>query len=293
MAVDPVWVLLDPKAWLDDDPTSDGASSDWEKKLLGAVVRDFYDPRTRQPNDPSRYCHHHSIITRELSDFVLSVTAGDERGVEATLTRCLGARVQRAARVGVDLAGKAVTFRRLDQDEDYWETVRRDVAVQRVLPGWLKKAGKTKVGGAGRWPLVCLVTGIGVCQGVEFEWETTRIAERRAHGEIPLDAVVSVAAGSPLPVPVGLDVKVTLAKKKTDVVVFKAKGARRSVFALELKVIQKQGWVAREIVLGGGPKIESGHQLGDSDEDDGEEDIDVEELVLHTLPTDQIQPKES
>ncbi|KAI1321723.1 hypothetical protein F5Y16DRAFT_66184 [Xylariaceae sp. FL0255] len=286
MGVDPVWVILNPRSWF-DEPDNNHEGRHWEHRLLGAITPDFYDARTRKPDNTKRYLpEEEGIINREINDFVLSAAGHDERTVDAKLTSYLGAKVVRASTATVDLSTKAVTFRRLDQDADYWESVRNDVSLQGFLSDWLKEAGKH-----GR-PEVCLITGIGICQGVEFEWDVDRISKRRANAELPLDAIITVAAGSPLPVPIGSNAKMELAKVNTNVIAFRGRSSKRSVFALELKVIQRKGWIHKKITISRGPKIEDGHQLADDDDDDDGCDIDVDDLELHTMPSDLVQEKE-
>jgi hypothetical protein len=278
MGVDSVWVVLEPKAWVDDT---------WEKKLLGVVVRDFYTPTNRKPDDPSRYHpNENGIITREFTDFVLNNEASSDTNIEARLTVLLGAKVINTSSIKVDLSAKTVRLRRLDQDEDYWEKLREDLSLKRVLPTWIKKAGKRG------FPDVCLVVGIAICEDVEIEWDKKRIAKREADGQFPLDVVITVAAGSILPVPVGSNIEATVAKEKTQVYVFKAKQAKKSIFALELKVIEREGWIETRTILGRGPAVEQGHELGDNDDDDDDDDeVEVADLVLHELRSIPVKPK--
>jgi hypothetical protein len=269
MGVDSTWAVLEPKAWVDDS---------WEKKLLGVVVRDFYTPTNRKPDDPARYHPNESgFITREFTDFVLNNETSNSTNIEAKLTVLLGAKVVNTSSVKVDLSAKTVRLRRLDQDEDYWDKIKGDLSLQRVLPTWIKKAGKKN------YPAVCLVVGVAICEDVEVEWDKTRIAERKANGEFPLDVVISAAAGSPLPIPIGANVKATVAKENTQVYVFKAKQAKKSIFALELKVIERKGWTGTRTDLGRGPAVEQGHQLAGSDSDDDDDEVEVADLVLHEL----------
>lgn len=197
----------------------------------------------------------------------------------------LGAKVVNTSSTKVDLSAKTVRLRRLDQDEDYWEKIKGDLSLKRVLPTWIKKAGK------GGFPDVCLVVGIAICEDVEIEWEKERIATRKAGGQFPLDAVITVAAGSPLPLPAGAHIEATVAKEKTQVYVFKAKQAKKSIFALELKVIEREGWTGTRTILGRGPAVEQGHELGDSDDDDDDDEVEVEGLVLHELRSIPVKPQ--
>lgn len=288
MGVDPVWVILEPKYWLDVSP-NEPQSRNWEHRLLGAVTPDFYNASDRKPNSTKRFLPDEKaedgIITREINDFVLNTAGEDDSAVDAKLTSYLGAKVVRASTTKVDLSTKAVTFRRLDQPNDYWEKLRDDSSLQNVLPGWLKRAGKDK------WPEVCLITGIGICQGAEFEWDTKRIEDRIKRLELPLDAIITVAAGSPLPIPAGLDAGVELAKEKTNVVAFRGKSSKKSVFALELRAIQTKGFIRKEVILARGPEVEDGHRLGGEEDEDSEvdSDFDIENLELRTLPINDIQ----
>ncbi len=79
--------------------------------------------------------------------------------------------------------------------------------------------------------------------------------KRVAEGELPQDVIISAAAGSPLPLPVGANITATVAKEKTQVYVFKAKQAKKSIFALELKAIERKGWTGTRTILGRGPAV--------------------------------------
>ena len=134
MGVDSTWVILEPKAWVDDT---------WEKKLLGAVVRDFYTPTNRKPDDPSRYYpKEDEFIRRNFTDFVLNNDDKRESSLEAKLTVLLGAKVKNTSSTKIDLSAKMIRLVRLDQDEDYWEKLKDDLSLQKILPTWVKKAGK-------------------------------------------------------------------------------------------------------------------------------------------------------
>jgi hypothetical protein len=287
MGVDPVWVILRPDAWL-DEPGNNPKSRQLEKQLLGAVIPDFYDPRNTKPLNPSRYwpkIADQGISTRTMNDFVLNTDAQTSTGVEGNLTKYLGAKVTKASTTGINLSTKAVTFRRLKQTDDYWKEVRNDESLREVLPGWIKRAGKHKM------PQVCLIVGIGICQGVEAEWNQERIKEREAQLDFPLDMIIDAAVALPPSIPMGLDSQLKVAEKNTDVKLFRSKSSQRSVFALELQTIQIPGWnpwTKKQPQLGRGPNVEEGHGLGDGDEEDGEE-IDVDKLELYTPPDDLVQ----
>jgi len=47
-----------------------------------------------------------------------------------------------------------------------------------------------------------------------------------------------------------------------------------------LKVIEREGWTGTRTILGRGPAVEQGHELGDDDDDD---EMEVAGLVLHEL----------
>jgi hypothetical protein len=199
--------------------------------------------------------------------------------MEAKLTILRGAKVVNTSSSKVDLSEKTVGLRRLDQDEDYWEKLKEGLSLKRVLPTWIKKAGKTSS------PDVCLVIGVAICEDVEVEWNKTRIAKRVAEGELPLDVIISAAAGSPLPLPDGANITATVAKEKTQVYVVQAKQSKKSIFAPELKVIERKGWTGTGTgtILGCGPAVEEGHQLAGSDEDDYDDEVEVGDLILHEL----------
>jgi hypothetical protein len=269
MGVDSVWAVLEPKAWVDDSR---------EKKLLGVVVRDYYNPTNRKPDDPERYLPktESGYITSEFNDFVLSNEGSTGTNVEAKLTDLLHAKVLNTSSTKVDLSAKMVKLRRLDQDEDYWEKLKEDHSLKRVLPTWIKRAGK------GGFPHVCLVVGVAICEDVEVEWDKTRVAKREAGGEFPLDVIISAAVGLPIPLPGG-NIAASVARETTQAYVFRAKQAKKSIFALELKVIERKGWTGTRTILGRGPAVEDGHQLAGSDEDDEDDEVDVDDLVLHKL----------
>ena len=248
----------------------------------------LFTPTNRKPDDPSRYHpDENGIITREFTDFVLNNEASSDTSIEARLTVLLGTKVINTSSAKVDLSAKVVRLRRLTRMRTM-EKMRGDLSLKRVLPTWIKKAGKRG------FPNVCLVVGIAICEDVEIEWDKTRIAKREADGQLPLDVVITAAAGSPLPLPVGANIKAAVAKEKTQVYVFKAKQAKKSIFALELKVIEREGWTGTRTVLGRGPAVEQGHELGGDDDDDDDDDYDeveVANLVLHELRSIPVKPQ--
>jgi hypothetical protein len=267
MGVDPVWVILDPKAWID---------ASWEKKLLGAVVRDFYSPTdNRKPDDPSRY-YDETPISRTFNDFVLTNKSSGETNVEAKLTTLIGAKVGKTTSQNIDLTSKTVELRRLNQHDEYWERVTKDLSLNQYLPMWIKKSRKK---GA---PNVCLVVGIAICENVEVEWEESKIVQRKASGEFPLD-VITVAAGVPLPL--GANLQATVTGEATHISIFKAKNVEQSIFALELKVVETEGWIRPSYIVGRGPKVEPSRELADTDDDDDDdgdsEGVEIEDLALH------------
>ena len=83
-----------------------------------------------------------------------------------------------------------------------------------------------------------------------------------------------------------------MAKEKTQVYVFKTKQAKKSIFALELKVIEREGWTGTRIILDRGPAVEQGRELGDNnDDDDDDDEVEVADLVLHERRSIPVKPQ--
>lgn len=155
----------------------------------------------------------------------------------------------------------------MDEEEFYFKTfLNRENSVRESLQDWWGTVGKRRYGGAKeKFPPICLIKGVLVGEEVETEWNRERIAERGAGGEVPLDTVVTVAAGLPLPVDLGVlgNVGVEVAKKETEVKLFRSRqGPGKVIFAVEVVAVEQQmkGWFwerKKEFKLGGG--VEPGY----------------------------------
>lgn len=177
MTSDSAWAILEQKYWPEASEIG---------KYLGAVVKNYVDPSNCRPDDPTRYIKEYDpaeqrVKPRELFDFVLKLTAESTVNLEGKLTNLFGGTVANTTKSKVDLSSKRITLHCLDQDEIYWNEVKKDESVQDTVPVWIKKARKAD------GPEVCLIIGVAICEGMEFEWEETRIGEREAKGNLPID----------------------------------------------------------------------------------------------------------
>lgn len=258
---DAVWVILKAEAWLE---------ASWSTKILGAAVPNFYSPSENfTPTNPTRYYKPKDLVRIKFNDFVLPKRQRRGFSVEGKLMSLFGAKVESVSADGVDLTSKMIELKRLSQHDDYWDKIRDDPSVKLALQKWIRNARMSL-----KKEYVCLVVGIALCSDVEIEWDDSRVAQRRANLELPVDEIM-VAAGVPLPVGPAANPRFTVSSEAKQVSVFAVKRKEQSIFALELKVIERKGWTQKDYLLSArGPNLPPNRHLG------GDNYV-REEFVLH------------
>lgn len=264
-------MILKYQAWLD--------ASKFEDTILGAVVRQPLKPSNDYvPDAPLRH-NNSELVEGTLTDFLLAGSGASSRDASAALGSVAGVSWRGNTGDGVNLAGKLVRYRRLQQHGRFWERLRADPAVRGAVPGWVSLLNA--------WP-PCLVVGVMTAEDVELDYSGA--AGRAASGglELPLATVGLAAAGVP---PLGGSPGVAgaggasaaVGSSRRFATVFRAKSARSSIFALELRVVTTGLFRRRELALKeGGPKVDLGRLAGDegsSDDDEEDEPPKAEDLI--------------
>ncbi|EUC40017.1 hypothetical protein COCMIDRAFT_67958, partial [Bipolaris oryzae ATCC 44560] len=171
----------------------------------------------------------------------------------------------------VKLAGKSITYKRLQQHSQFWDKLKADKAVIDTVPIWVKDA-------KGRPP--CLVVGIMIAEDVELDFSGASKRETDGGVEIPIAKIAMAVTAAPLPPNLGLgNVSAGAGTAHTFASVFKAKTAKSNIFALELQkveVARSSGWWGRKkqlILTDDAPDFDDGRLMGRDDNDSDDEDL--------------------
>ncbi|OAL57236.1 hypothetical protein IQ07DRAFT_30880 [Pyrenochaeta sp. DS3sAY3a] len=170
----------------------------------------------------------------------------------------------------VNLAGKVIRYKRLEQHSLFWRELVTDSEFIGTVPRW--------VAGAKTWP-PCLVVGITIAEQVEIQSLGTEHHERLGKIELPIAAVANFLPAVAHP---GMQAG-TQYDHTSD---FKATIPRAEIFALELRTISAQRkWLRKRKLLfyEYGPTLGSARLAGNSDSDEDDEVPEVEDLVLGTF----------
>jgi len=274
---DPEFFFLKPTAWLDAEK--------WEKKMLGAFVKEFPSPTNgfvaESGLEPkSLFEQYDSFGTEDgqFNDFVVDAHASSKKGASATLKSLANVSFDGETKHAHSLEGKHLRFRRLTQLDVFFDKAKNDVEVKKRVPGWIKSGLKISV---------CVVIGIMICEDVEVVWEESAQKEVEAKGEIPIATIARAAAGVP-PIPGATDDTGNLGgeytAQKEEGKVFRAKTGEKKIFALQLRTVTKGRMLKliqrNELRMGDdGPSADQGRKFG-VDEKTPLDDVDDNELFL-------------
>lgn len=270
MKGDPEFVILKYQSWLDTEK--------FEKEVLGAIVKQYLSPV--QDYCPVNEAQWNKLKFTEgyLTDFDL--TNSNEGGVSATasLKSLAGFKFSAATEDKVHLEGKLIRFKRLLQQDQFFDERKTDPIVIQTVPRWIK------------WPYlhpVWVVVGIMTCEDVTFNFENKR--------ELHVDGHVEVSVGevtvAEMPLGDAGDLKVSVGAHKKTATVFTAKSGRNQIFALELRKVTTSKFKPNMLKMrNSGPSLEDGrlaaNNSDESDDSDGEaardlkRPVTVDELIL-------------
>lgn len=269
MKGDPEFVILKYLAWLD--------ASKFEDAILGAVVRNPLSPSNDYvPKVPQRP-RDVDFVEGSLTDFLLASSTASSSEASAALGTVAGMSLKGNTQDSLQLAGKLVRYRRLQQHSDFWETLRADTTVQDTVLGWIKSRDTLPP---------CLVVGVMTAEEVDIDYSGA--IEKNIDGklEAPLATVGLAAAGVPTGLLGGVDagtVHANAGSGRRLASVFRAKSASSRIFALELRVVTTKWLWQRQLKLQEiGPKFAVGRLAGAGNESDSEEEMtpEAEDLVL-------------
>lgn len=284
MEGDPKFVILSHKSWLDAEK--------FENAILGAIVRLPLKPTVAyEPNTPLRH-NKEELVEGHFTEFLLDTSSSSSRDASATLGLIKNISWKGNTDASQHLTGKVLRLKQLQQHDRFWQSLRTDPDVLKVVPGWISATNP--------WP-PCLVVGIMIAEEVELN--NAGNTERHTHGEVevPLASVAAAAAGFPaaglgsiLGGGGGSDVgkmAVGLDSGRQVATGFQAKSQGSKIFALELRVVTNKWLRRRELkLMDDGPKVKGGRLAGDGkgsearmeDEEDGDEE-EKADLILGML----------
>ncbi|KAK3177309.1 hypothetical protein K4F52_009875 [Lecanicillium sp. MT-2017a] len=237
MKGDPQFVILKYHAWPD---------ARLESKLLGAIIKEPLKPTNNYiPESPLKY-NHEELFEGSLTDFVLANTAGNTTEASAKLKSIASISFNGQVNDAVNLNGKIIRYKRLQQIDNFWEALIQDKTVQQKLPMWISYFK----------PPPCLVVGIMVCEDVEISFAGEASRQVNGQVELPIGAI-TVAAGLPGgAVDVQASAGAGVAQKTATI--FNAAMGQGRIFALELQKITTKGIMQNQMALSrNGPKFDA------------------------------------
>jgi hypothetical protein len=217
MKGNPSSVILKHSAWLD--------ASKYESQILGSIIRQpLRTTNDFVPSDPLQYNAFDLVEpTERLTDFVLENTGTDTSHATAKLSSIAHLNFEGETTESVELAGKSITYKRLQQHSQFWDKLKANKAVIDTVPIWVKDA-------KGRPP--CLVVGIMVAEDVELDFSGASKRETDGGVEAPIAKIATTVTAAPLPPNLG-NVSAGAVTAHTSASVFKAKTAKSNIFALD------------------------------------------------------------
>jgi hypothetical protein len=257
MIGDPSFVILKYSTWLD--------TSQYESQILGSIVRRPLMPTNDYvPTSPLQYNAFDLVEPNEpLTEFVLENTSTDSNNTRITLASIAHIDFKGSTTESVKLAGKSITYKRLQQHTQFWNKLKRDPAVEKEVPTWVKD----NIG----WP-PCLVVGIMIAETVDLDYSGASQRETDGGIEIPIAKIAMAATATPVAPQVD-NMAAEGGTARNVASVFKAKTGKSSIFALELQKIgfaKSSGWWSgkRSLELeDDGPHFDEGRLMGEHDDD--------------------------
>lgn len=267
MKGDPEFVILKYQSWLDTET--------FEREVVGAIVKQYLSPvQDYCPVDEAQW-NKLKFTEGCLNDFDL--TNSKEGGVSATasLESLAGFNINADMEDKAHLEGKFIRFKRLLQQDQFFDERKADPAVKKTVPRWIK------------WPYlnpVWVVVGIMTCEDVTISFENKRDMQVDGHVEVPIGDITVTG----MPLGNTGNPKVGAGAHKKTATVFKAKSGRSQIFALELRKVTTSKFKSKMLKMGdSGPVVDDGRlAANDSDDSDSEVILDlkkpvtVDELIL-------------
>ncbi|RYO36375.1 hypothetical protein AA0111_g2729 [Alternaria arborescens] len=267
MIGDPEFVILKYQSWLD--------TAKFENKIFGSIVKEYLRPTNNYvPDSPLQY-NSHDFQEGTVTDFVLANTGAKSHEGNATLESVAGLSFKGSTESSVELNGKLIRYKRLQQHDQFWSKLKADRDVKAIVPRWTSRY---------RAP-VCLVVGIMICEEVELLFDEKQAQEREVKGQLPIGKI-TLAAGVPNPTGSTGDPQIGFNTNRQVVNMFKGEINESRIFALELKKITTVGWIQKDLKLRSqGPDVDSTRlAAGESDEEDEDDErLKIEEFVLGEL----------
>jgi hypothetical protein len=271
MKGDPEFVILKHSTWLD--------AFKYETQILGSIVRQPLKPTNDYiPSNPLQYNSFDLVEpTEPMTDFALENTNTDAKHARATLASIANFEFRGQVSESVKLAGKTITFKKLQQRGEFWKKIKADKVVSQKLPAWIHDSKG--------WP-PCLVMGIMIAEDVELDFAGAADRSKDGNVELPIGKIATAAMGAPMPMNLGnmsADAGTSHGSSKE----FKAKAPKRSIFALELQTVSlaksSRFWSSKRglSLQDDGPEFEEGRLMGENEDDSDADDLpSVDDLEL-------------
>ncbi|CAI6331914.1 unnamed protein product [Periconia digitata] len=271
MIGDPEFVILKYQSWLD--------TAKFENKILGSVVKEFLRPTNNYVSNSPLEHNSHDFQEGTVTDFVLDNIGSQGQEASAKLKSVAGISFKGNTESSLQLSGKLIRYKRLQQHDQFWSKLKLDPDVKAVVPQWTSRF---------RAP-VCLVVGIMMCEDVELSFTETQSREREANGQMPIGRI-ALAASVPSAVSNTGDLMAGFASNRQVATMFEGKINESRIFALELKKVTTEGWIRKDLRLRTqGPDVDPTRvAAGYSDEEEEDDDqLGIESYVIGKLSAEE------
>ena len=181
MAMEPPFILLKSTSWLPVEET---------ETLLGAIVKNFWTPTDNSvPTEPLVYNKQRKFVEKGYDDFVLTNEGGVGKAAMLKLEGLAKLTWKGVVDDAFDLRGKHICYIKLRQVDKFWEDLKEDPKVQKIVPKWIGSWYR------GSKPPVCLITGLFICKDATSKSSKDVSHDREAKLEAP-SGTAAVAAGA-------------------------------------------------------------------------------------------------
>lgn len=255
--------------------------------MLGRIVRNYHSLNDNfAPQNPSLY-NMYEVVPVDYGRFSLGASQKKKSWASVLAENIGNIRWVGEGDTRINLEGKRIWSRRLQQHDLFFEAVKEDDEVVARVPDWIGPLNSH----------ICMIVGVYLCEHVAMSESNRQASTASADGQLPVGTASSAAMGLPTPTTIG-NVGLQAGTEAEEQSHFKATGNGQYVFGLELKLVKRKKWRnPKELKLTeNAPKVIPGRKLGPEDSEgehvhgeNFEEDeidaklVDIDDNLAHQL----------
>ncbi|KAF2151628.1 hypothetical protein K461DRAFT_154321 [Myriangium duriaei CBS 260.36] len=175
------WLMLDPLSYIEGNR--------WDR-FLGAVVKNPLNPtENRAPDDPAEFG------TSRLAETTFDRFAYQNASLQANANEFslqgLG-RFRRTTKTqhGLDLSGRTIQIKRLEQHDQLWEVLMRNEQFRVTIATWIDERRQC----FRRKNIVCWIVGVLICEDPHVRLTTHKNGGTEVGGGVPLGTLLETGA---------------------------------------------------------------------------------------------------